>query len=64
MKPNYEEGGWKYAPRPDITTWELAQAMRAFLYASTVETFPPEVKRHFVWQERKKEKWKWKDVLP
>ncbi len=56
MKTN----GWYYRPKPDITTWELAQALKAFVPhggANIIGTFPPEVQRHFIsYADREKEK--------
>jgi hypothetical protein len=42
-----EPNQWIWSPQEDITTWELAQAMTAFINAGAVGTFPPEVRRHF-----------------
>jgi hypothetical protein len=38
---------WFWKPQEDITPWELAQAMNAFINVIIIDTFPPEVKRHF-----------------
>ncbi len=38
---------WYWKPQKDITTWELAQAMRAFLKPEVIVVLPQEVKRHF-----------------